>query len=297
MKIRLALIVAAGALLSGAGAAREVKPTPYTLVAPPEWSQSVAPFHIAGPVWYVGTRGIAVYAILSKDGAILVGGPLASEAGLIERNLATIGVKKGGLKLLLNMHAHFDHAAALAQIKRDTGARLIASAGDRPALEAGRHQGDNSYGRANFPAVKVDRIVSDGEIVRLGAIAVTATLTPGHTIGCTTWSLPVREGGRTLRIVFPCSITVAGNRLIGNRGYPGIAAAYRKSFARLDAMRADIVLPSHPEIADVLGREARQVAGDANAFVDPGALQAIVARARKDFDSALAAERKTPTRP
>ncbi|GAA0312909.1 CAU/MBL1b family subclass B3 metallo-beta-lactamase [Sphingomonas oligophenolica] len=290
MKIRPALIIALGVLLSGAGAGREIKPAPYTLVAPAEWSQPVAPFHIAGPVWYVGTRGIAVYAILSKDSAILVGGPMTSEARLIERNLATIGVKKGGLKLLLNMHAHFDHAGALAQIKRDTGARLIASAGDRPALEAGRHQGDNSYGRANFPAVKVDRVVRDGEIVRLGAIAVTTTLTPGHTIGCTTWSLPVHESGRTLQVVFPCSVTVAGNRLIGNRGYPGIVAAYRRSFARLDAMHADIVLPSHPEIADVMGREARRAAGDANAFVDPGALHAIVVQARKDFDAALAKE-------
>lgn len=297
MKLRLALIVAIGALLSGPGPARETKPAPYTLVAPPEWSQPIAPFHIAGPVWYVGTKGLAVYAIVSKDGAILVGGPMQAEAGLIERNLATIGVKKGQLKYLLNMHAHFDHAGALAQLRHDTGAQLIASAGDRPALEAGRHQGDNSYGRANFSAVKVDRVVRDGDVVRVGDIAVTATLTPGHTLGCTTWSIPLREKDRTLQVVFPCSVTVAGNKLIGNRGYPGIVAAYRKSFARLDAMHADIVLPSHPEIADVLGREARQVAGNATAFVDPGALHAIIAQARLDFDAALAKERTLPARP
>ena len=126
---------------------------------------------------------------------------------------------------------------------------------------------------------------------------VTATLTPGHTLGCTTWSMPVREGARTLQLVFPCSVTVAGNRLIGNRGYPGIVAAYRRSFARLDAMHADIVLPSHPDIANVLGSEARRVAGDANAFVDPDALHAIIAQARKDFDIALAGERNAPGHP
>ena len=289
MKIRHALILLSGALLCGAS---HPKPAPYTLVAPPEWAQPVAPFRIAGPVWYVGTKGIAVYAIVSKQGAILVGGPMASEAGQIERNLATIGVKKGELKYLLNMHAHFDHAAAFAQIKRDTGAKLVASAGDRPALEAGRHQGDNSYGIAHFPAVKVDRVVRDGELVRVGDVAVTATLTPGHTLGCTTWSVPVRENGRTLRVVFPCSVTVAGNRLVGNRAYPGIVAAYRKSFARLDSMPADIVLPNHPDIADVLGREAKVTAGDPNAFIDPGALHAIIAKARQDFDVELAAERK-----
>lgn len=293
MKTRHALILLFGALLCGAS---KPKPAPYTLVAPPDWSEPTAPFHIAGPVWYVGTKGLAVYAIVSKQGAILVGGPMASEAGLIERNLATIGVKKGELKYLLNMHAHFDHAAALAQLKHDTGAKLVASAGDRPALEAGRHQGDNSYGRANFPAVKVDRVIRDGEVVRVGDVAVTAVLTPGHTIGCTSWSMPVREAGRTLQVVFPCSVTVAGNKLIGNRGYPGIVAAYRRSFARLDAMHADIVLPSHPDIADVHGREAKLLAGDANAFIDPTTLHAIIAKARQDFDTALAAEQKAPLR-
>jgi metallo-beta-lactamase class B len=285
---RFALLLLA---VSSCGASAP-KPAPYTLKAPPEWSEPTPPFHIAGPVWYVGTRGLAVYAILSKQGAILVGGPMASEASLVERNLATIGVKKGQLKYLLNMHAHFDHAGALAQLKRDTGAKLIASAGDRPALEAGRHQGDNSYGRANFPAVKVDRVIGDGEVVRLGDVAATAILTPGHTIGCTTWSIPVRENGRVLQIVFPCSVTVAGNKLVGNRGYPGIVAAYRKSFARLDALHADVVLPSHPEIADVLGREAKRAAGDQNAFVDPALLHAIIAKARQDFDTALTAEQK-----
>lgn len=289
MKTRHALILLFGALLCGAS---KPKPAPYTLVPAPDWSEPTAPFHITGPVWYVGTKGLAVYAIVSKQGAILIGGPMASEAGQIERNLATIGVKKGELKYLLNMHAHFDHAAALAQLKRDTGAKLVASAGDRPALEAGRHQGDNSYGRANFPAVKVDRVIRDGEVVRVGDVAVTAVLTPGHTIGCTSWSMPVREAGRTLQIVFPCSVTVAGNKLIGNRGYPGIVAAYRRSFARLDAMHADIVLPSHPDIADVHGREAKQAAGDANAFIDSTTLHTIIAKARQDFDAALAAEQK-----
>jgi len=293
MKTRHALILLLGTLLCGASTP---KPAPYTLVAPPEWSQAVAPFHIAGPVWYVGTKGIAVYAVVSKRGAILVGGPMQGEAGLIERNLATIGVKKGQLKYLLNMHAHFDHAAALAQIKRDTGAKLVASAGDRPALEAGRHQGDNSYGIAHFPAVRVDRVVRDGDVVRVGDVAVTAILTPGHTLGCTTWSVPARENGRTLRVLFPCSVTVAGNKLVGNRAYPGIVAAYRRSFAKLDAMQADIVLPNHPDIADVLGREAKVTAGDPNAFIDPGALHAIIARARQDFDTALAAEQKPPQR-
>jgi metallo-beta-lactamase class B len=252
----------------------------------PEWSEPQAPFHIAGPVWYVGTRGLGVYAIKTKAGAILVSAAQAKDAALIEQSLAAIGVRKGALKLMLNYHAHYDHAG-FAPIKANTGALLLSSAADADALRKGRHEADNENGHTLFPAVPVDRIVRDGETVRLGGVGITATLTPGHTPGCTTWSLPVTEGGRTLRVVFPCSITVAGNVLVGNKAYPGIVADYRKSFDRLGAMQADIVLPMHPEFNDVLGREARAAAGDTQAFVDRGALPKIVAEARAAFAKEL----------
>lgn len=262
--------------------------TPALAGSPAEWSQAVAPFHIAGPVWYVGTRGLAVYAIKTDAGAILVSSGLEQSAGLIERNLKTIGIGRGALKLMLNSHAHFDHAAAFAQLRRDTGAKLVASAADAPALRRGRHEADNANGHTRFPPVPVDRIVRDGETIRLGTVGITATLTPGHTPGCTTWSLPVTEHGRTLKLVFPCSITVADNVLISNRAYPGIVGDYQKSFTRLAAMPADIVLPMHPGFADVLEREAR---GGGDAFVDRTALPKIVAEARADFDTKLNAAR------
>lgn len=262
--------------------------SPVLAQSPAIWSEAVAPVHLVGPVWYVGTRGLAVYAIKTDAGAILVSGPLAASAPLIERNLRAIGITTGQVKLILNSHAHFDHAAAFAQLRRDTGARLVASAADASALRRGRHEADNANGHTRFPPVPVDRIVRDGETIRLGGVGITATLTPGHTPGCTTWSLPVAEQGRTLHVVFPCSVTVADNLLIGNRAYPGIVADYRKSFARLAAMRADIVLPMHPELADVLGRAAR------GALVDPALLAKIVAEERADFDKKLAAQDLPP---
>ncbi|CAN5382481.1 CAU/MBL1b family subclass B3 metallo-beta-lactamase [soil metagenome] len=262
--------------------------SPVLAQSPAIWSEAVAPVHLVGPVWYVGTRGLAVYAIKTDAGAILVRGPLAASAPLIERNLRAIGITTGQVKLILNSHAHFDHAAAFAQLRRDTGARLVASAADASALRRGRHEADNANGHTRFPPVPVDRIVRDGETIRLGGVGITATLTPGHTPGCTTWSLPVAEQGRTLHVVFPCSVTVADNLLIGNRAYPGIVADYRKSFARLAAMRADIVLPMHPELADVLGRAAR------GALVDPALLAKIVAEERADFDKKLAAQDLPP---
>ncbi len=178
----------------------------------------------------------------------------------------------------------------LAALKRDTGARLAALAAEAPALESGRPPSDTNYGLITFAPVKVDRVLRDGETVRLGDAVLTATWTPGHTPGCTSWSMPVRDRARTLRVVFPCSMTVAGNRLVGNHGYPGIVADYRRGFARLGAMRADVVLPAYPEMADVLERHARQVAGARNAFIDSGQLARIVATSRAAFDQELAAQ-------
>jgi metallo-beta-lactamase class B len=263
---------------------------------PAAWTAPQPPFRAVGDVYYVGTQGLAAYLITSPQGDILLDGTLAENAPLIERNIESLGFKLKDVRVLVESHAHLDHVGALARIKQDTGAVLLASEGDRWALEHGRHFGDTNYGVWTFPAVKVDRVVRDGETVRVGGIALTAWLTPGHTRGCTSWALPVNEAGRRLRVVFPCSLSVAGNILVGNRAYPAIAADYRRSFARLGAMTADVVLTAHPEFADVLGRHQRQLAGQAGAFVDPGLLGRIVSSARTDFEVELAKQTAEPPR-
>ncbi len=273
-----ALIVALGAALAASSAG----------AAEPSWTRPVEPFRIVANVYYVGSEGLSAYLIVSPKGDVLLDGTLAENAPLIERNIEKLGFKPTDVKVLVASHAHNDHVGGLARLKQDTGASFWASAGDRWALEHGRHRGDTNYGVGTFPPVKVDHVLSDGETVRLGDIALTAILTPGHTPGCTTWSLPVREGGRALSVVFPCSTSVAGNILVGNRAYPGIVADYRASFARLKTLKADVVLPNHPDMADVLGREARRRGGDAKAFIDPGQLPKMVAATERAFDAGLA---------
>lgn len=254
---------------------------------PPEWSEPVKPFHIAGNVYYVGTQGLAAYLIKSDEGAILLDATLAENAGQIERNIESLGVPLREVKLLLSDHAHADHVGAMAQLKRDTGARFLASEGDRWALENGRNEGDNNYGIMPFDPIPVDEIISDGQQVRLGNVTLTAHLTPGHTRGCTSWSMTVDDRGTPRQVLFLCSITVAGNTLVGNQAYPGIADDYRATFAKLAAMRADIVLTSHPEMADVLERAAKRDAGNADAFVEPGLLSTLVADFKAAFEEAL----------
>ena len=280
MKILLAAAAMAVVALSA--------PMPARAQDKAAWTRPVAPFRIVGNVYYVGTEGLAAYLMTSGHRAILLDGTLAQNAPLIERNIAQLGFRLKDVKIIVNSHAHFDHAGGIAQLRRDTGAQVYASSGDRWALEHGEHDSDTDYPRGHFPKVAVDHVLSDGEVVALGGVRLTATFTPGHTKGCTTWSTRVADRGRVLSVVFPCSLTVAGNILIGNKAYPQIARDFERSFTVLDAMKADVVLTNHPEFADVLGREARAKAGDRNAFVDPGLLHRIVAEARADFAADLA---------
>lgn len=169
---------------------------------PPEWSAPVKPFQIAHGIYYVGSEGLASYLIVSSQGAILLDGTTAENAALVEHNIQTVGVRLREVKLLLSDHAHSDHVGALAKLKQDTGAQVLASAGDRWALEHGQTHSDVDYKPTRFAPVKVDRLVGDGETIQLGDVALTAHLTPGHTAGCTSWSMTVEEGGVPRQVLF-----------------------------------------------------------------------------------------------
>jgi metallo-beta-lactamase class B len=277
--------LAIGLVTSGAAPAPTSQPE-----IPASWTTPVKPFRIVRDIYYVGTEGLGAYLIAKDHDAILIDGTLAANAPLIERNIRSLGFQLSDVKLLLENHAHYDHVGALAQIQHDTHAPLYASAGDRWALEHGRPRGDTTYGVLEFPPVKVADIVSDGETLDRGDLHLTAVLTPGHTPGCTSWAANVAEGGRPLKVLFLCSVTVAGNVLVGNREYPEIATDFAHTFEKLATLKADVVLTGHPEIADVLGREARATAGDRNAFVDPALLDRIVQQAREDFAATYAKE-------
>lgn len=278
--VMLRVVAAVALSLTPAGAARADWPA--------AWHEPTAPFHIVGNIYYVGGKGLAVYLITSPKGHILLDGTLAENVPFIERNIAALGFRLRDVKVLLNTHGHFDHAAGLAALRRDTGARLYASAAERPTLETGHIAVENDNGLPDFPPVHVDRVIGDGGLVRVGATTIKAILTPGHTPGCTSWATTAVDRGRTLRVVMPCSLTVAGNRLVAPTLYTTVVADFRHSFDRLDQEKADVVLSAHPEIADVLGRETRRKAGAEDAFVDTGLLHRLVRDARRDFEAELA---------
>ncbi|WP_244501345.1 subclass B3 metallo-beta-lactamase [Sphingomonas gellani] len=263
---------------------------------PPAWAQPTPAFHVAGPIWYVGTKGLASYLIKTPSGAVLIDGTLAQNVVAILANLNRVGVRPRQVRQLLLTHAHFDHAAGLAGLERATGAPLAVGARDAEAVRTGTPPGETDYGVIRFPPARVARAMSDGDVVRLGGLTLTAVATPGHTPGCTSWATRIVDQGRAHDVIFLCSLSVAGNRLVGNRRYPGIVNDYRETFRRLGRVHADIVLPAHPELADVLERGRRAAAGGRDAFVDPTLLQRMVSEARVDFEKELVRQQRATRR-
>jgi metallo-beta-lactamase class B len=245
------------------------------------WNKPFPPFRIVGPIYYVGSAGLGCYLIHTPAGDILLDAGLPEMAGQVEGNIAKLGFRAADIRILLNTHAHFDHAGGLAALKRKSGAKLYASPGDAALLRAG----------TAFPAVRVDHLIRDGEPVSLGGVTMTAHLTPGHTPGCTTWSMPVTEGGRTLHALFFCSISVADNRLVGRTTYPGILADYERSFALLKTLPCDIFLAPHTEFFHMQEKIARMRSGAPDPFIEPGEFQRFLAGAERDFEARLAQQR------
>jgi metallo-beta-lactamase class B len=253
-----------------------------------KWTTPFEPFQLIGNIYYVGTDGIAVYIIKTSQGLILMDTALPESTGMIKANIAKLGFKLGDIKIILNSHAHFDHTGGLAEMKKDTGAPLVAGERDKPLLEGGYYPGDEKNADLAFPPVKVDRAVREGDVVTLGDTALTAHAMPGHSPGCTSWEMTVRDAGQDRNVLFFCSGTVALNKLVGQPTYPGIVDDYRSTFAKAKAMKVDVLLGPHPEVYGMQAKRAQMKDGAPNPFVKPGELQAYVAGLEVDFDKALA---------
>jgi metallo-beta-lactamase class B len=280
-----------------------VAPTLVHAQATAAWramNQPVEPYRIAGNLFYVGASDIASYLIATSEGDILLDGGFVETAPLIESSIRKLGFKLTDVKVLLNSHAHLDHAGGLAELKRATGARLFASEREAPLLARGG-KGDPYFAdRATFPPIRADHILHDGDTVTLGGTTLTAHLTPGHTRGDTTWTMKVKEGDRTYDVVFAGSASIlAEGILTRNAAYPEIAADYARTFRVLEALPCDIFLGSHASFFDGLGKAKRLREGaKANPFVDPQGYRDYVARSEKAYREEMRREgSEAPQRP
>jgi metallo-beta-lactamase class B len=257
-----------------------------------DWTVPIAPFRIADNLYYVGSKDLASYLIVTPAGDILINSSLVSSPPLIEKSIAQLGFHLRDVKILLISHAHFDHDAGSAKLIRLTGAKYMVMDADVPVVESGGRK-DFAYPNDRYPAVKVDRMLHDGDEVRLGNAVLVAHKTPGHTRGCTTWTMRTTSDGKPRDVVIVGSWNVnSGFRLLDRPGhpasYPGIAADYRRTFAVLAKLPCDIFLGAHGAYFDMLAKlnRAKSGAGE-SVWIDPDGYHAAIAERKLAFETEL----------
>ncbi len=242
------------------------------------WNEPAEPMKIVGPIHFVGTKGLGVWLITTPQGHILINTGMPPSGPMIETAIRQLGFRPEDIKLLLAGHAHVDHAGGHAYIKKISGARVAMLEAEKALLESGGKT-DFLYGSTPaflFEGVTVDRVLSDGETIRLGDVSLTAKHTPGHTRGSTTFIMDVVDAGRTYNVVFADGTGITPRyRVAGDESYRGIQNDFRRTFDFLQSRKPDIWLAAHTEMFDFDRKRARAAKEGVGAFVDPDGYQDI----------------------
>ncbi len=281
--------------------AQGTSPAPVDLTATrcdgcAEWNEPQRPFRVHGNTWYVGTRGLSAILVTSPAGHVLIDGGLPESAPLIAASIRALGFRMEDVKVLLNSHAHFDHAGGLAALQRASGAEVVLHPWSARVLRLGTSLPDDpQFGLyLPFPGVRASREVADEEVVRVGEIALTAHFTGGHTPGGTTWSWRSCEDGRCWDVVYADSqtpIAEDGFRFSSNTRYPTVLADFERGHARIERLACDVLLAPHPGLVATFERLEKREAGGREAFREPGACREFVAGARKRLVERLEREK------
>ena len=254
----------------------------------PDWHAAFPAFKIAGNLYYVGTADLAVYLIRTPQGNILINSDFPEDVPTIRKSIEQLGFKYADTKILLISHAHGDHDAGVGLIQKETGAQLMVMDADVPEVQS------TAAGR---PGAHVDRTLHDGDAVELGGSKLSARLTPGHTKGCTTWTMQVEEGGRKLNAVIVGSPNVnPGFVLVGNKNYPQIAQDYVKTFAVLKGLPIDLFLGAHGAYFGMKAKYEKMKSGGPNPFIDPAGYKAYVAEREGAFQKEWDRQKQNPPR-
>lgn len=252
----------------------------------PEWTTPQKPFQIAGNLYYVGSRDLAAYLIITSAGNILINANLESSPPQIRASVEALGFRWADTRILLNSQAHFDHAAGNAEVVRETGAKLMVMDGDVEAMETGDAHDFGGSDLTRFPPVRVVRVLHDGDVVRLGGTVLTAHKTAGHTRGCTTWTIQVQDHGQLRNVVIVGGFSALDSyRLIDTpkqpASYPGILADFEHGFAVERKLPCDIFLGAHGMYFDMQKKLARLAQEGPSVWIDPQGYQQAIAEAEK----------------
>jgi metallo-beta-lactamase class B len=262
--------------------------------ANPDWTEPFPPFRIAGNLYYVGTKGLANYLITTLQGNILINSDLEANVPMIQASIEKLGFKFKDTKILLISHAHWDHDAGSAMIKEMSGAMYMVMDADVPVVESGGRT-DFEYGNSPtslYRSTKVDRVLHDGVEVKLGGTVLVAHLTPGHTKGCTTWTMQVTEGGKTYNVVILGSPNLnPGYKLVDNSAYPQIAEDYERMWRVLKSLPCDIFLGAHGNYFGLEEKYPLMKEGGGNPFIDPSGYKKYIAQKEQEFRTELARQK------
>ncbi|HEY7095968.1 MAG TPA: subclass B3 metallo-beta-lactamase [Terriglobales bacterium] len=267
------------------------------------WDEPIAPVHIVGPLYFVGTRGLSSWLFVTTEGNILLNSGTANSGPMIVQSIKTLGFKPEDIRIIINGHGHSDHAGAFSYLKQITGAQIAIMQEDVAMIEDGG-KSDFYYGKdwqvMGQPPVKVDRVLRDGDVVRLGEVILTAYHTPGHTKGSTTWVTTLFEKGKAYKVVFPDGAGFnPGYKVAQPESYAGINQDYRNTLHFLESLHPDIWGGHHTEYFDLEGKQKRVAAEGVNAWIDPEGYRRFIASKRRAFEDEVDAEMgvmKAPTK-
>ncbi|MEP6781193.1 MAG: subclass B3 metallo-beta-lactamase [Gemmatimonadaceae bacterium] len=259
------------------------------------WNAPQEPFRIFGNVYYVGTHNLSSILIKSSAGMILIDGALPESAPHIVANIKKLGFDIRDVKYILNSHVHFDHAGGIAELQKLSGAKVAASLLSVPVLRRGSSGPDDpQYGSIlSYPPVSNVVVVKEGEVIRVGDVAMTAHFTPGHTPGGTTWTWKSCEGERCLDIVYADSqnsISADGFLFTKSKTYPNGIKDFEHNFAVVEGLSCDLLITPHPDASDFWKRVAARDAGDANALIDRNACKSYSKGGRERLAKRIASE-------
>lgn len=257
------------------GAARMAAQDPHAA-----FNKPFPPFKVMDNIYYVGTEDLGSFLITTPAGHILINSDFETTVPQIRAGVEKLGFKFTDIKILLGSHAHGDHMEGDALVKELTGAQVVVMDQDVPALSRMTPQGKPH---------PMDRVIHDGEEVKLGGVTLVAHLTPGHTKGCTTWTLKAQDKGKTYNVVILGSIGVnPGYILVNNKDYPQIADDYVRGFEVLRALPCDVFLASHSRFYGMPEKYAKLKDAGPNPFIDPAGYKAHLDLQEKNFKEKLA---------
>jgi metallo-beta-lactamase class B len=255
----------------------------------PEWPKPYPPFQIAGNLYYVGTYELACYLIVTPKGNILINTGLASSAAVIKNSIEKLGFKLSAIKILLNTQAHYDHMGAMAAIKKMTNAKLMIDEGDSAmAADGGRSDYTSKGDVSVYEPVKADRILHNGDTVKLGGMQLVMLHHPGHTKGSCSYLFDVKDKKRKYRVLIANMPTIITDENFSDIAkYPDIAKDYAYTLNAMKHLKFDIWLASHCSQFDLVKKHPPGSVYNPAAFMDKKGYDDELTDLQNEFDKKI----------